>query len=409
MRAFRNVFGLLAGQGFLTLGSGLFGTLLAVNLVLRGVSPVWAGAVLAAYFVGFLAATVTAHMLISGVGHTRAFALFAAVAAVTALLHPLVGALAFWALLRLITGYCVAGLFMITESWLNARAADDERGEVLSLYTIVFYAALGCGQLLLGLGNPAGFPLFSLTSILFSLALVPVVIARAQAPVLEPPDRQHLARMMEVSPLSLTVATGTGVANGAFLALGPVFAMGLGMQPVAVGLFMGTALLAGLGMHWPLGWLSDRVDRRLVMGGIGLGAGAGATALFVAGMAGWPFLPLMGVLYGGLAFPLYAQAVAHANDYAEPGEFASISAGLLLAHGVGAALAPLVAGVAMSNFGLPALFVVCGGVMIVLGAFALYRRQLRAALPVPQQTPFAFLPPTTPVTTMLDTRGTDEE
>jgi MFS family permease len=407
MRTFGNVSGLLAGHGLLTLGSGLFGTLLALNLVLRGVSPGWAGAVLAAYFVGFVVATVTAHFVITEVGHTRAFALFAAVAAVTALLHPIVDALAFWALLRLIAGYCLAGLFMITESWLSARARDDERGQILSMYVIAYYATLGCGQFLVGLGEP-DIRLFSLTSILFSLSLVPVVMARAQAPVLEPPDRQHLARMMELSPLSLTAATGAGVANGAFLALGPFFAAGLGMQPLAVGLFMGTALLAGLGMQWPIGWLSDRIDRRLVMAGICLAAAAAAAALFVAGTAAMTFLPLMGVLYGGFAFPLYAQAVAHANDYAEPGEFPSISAGLLLANGVGAALAPLVAGIVMANFGLPSLFVVSGGVMISLGAFAIYRRQLRASLPTEQQTPFAFVPATTPVSTKLDTRGADE-
>ncbi len=402
----RTLSALFVAVAVLTLGNGLFGILLALRMTVEQ-QPAWAtGLVLGVYFAGFIPATLYGRGVIARVGHIRAFAAFAAIAAAAVLALPIATGLWAWVLLRAVIGGCLAILFMTVESWLNARTENRLRGRVLGLYQAAIFVSVSTAQLLVGFGDPTSFVLFSAVAMLYALSLVPLALTRAEPPALSAPTRLRLGQLIRLSPLAVAVAMGAGVINAAFQNMGPVFALGVGMSTLEAGRFMAMGVLSGLVMQWPFGWLSDRFDRRHVVAGIAISASVAALALAVGALLGasqWLFV--LAAAFGGFSFALYPQAVAHANDYAEPHTLVSMSAGLLLANGLGAMASPLVAGLAIDAFGPPALFVMIGVVSGALGAFAIYRMGRRDPKPVAQQTPFTPVPDTTPEAAALDPRA----
>lgn len=394
---------LLLGYGLLQMGNTLQGTLLSVRGGLEGFAPTQIGLVSAAFWTGIVLGSLRAGRLIRRVGHTRAFLALATVASSAALLHLLVVHPVVWILTRALTGFCFAGLFMVVESWLNGEATPRNRGQILGLYGMAGLVAGIGGQLLLPAADPAGFRLFCIVAMVISLALVPIALSRAAAPAQAAGEaRIDLRRLYGRSPFGAVAAVLCGVTTGAFFGLGPVFAQAQGLGTGAIALFMASGTLGGFAMAWPLGRMSDRVDRRLVAMAAAVTAVAaalGPVALLPGDVPPW-VLCACAAAFGASVLPTYSIVTAHVNDTAAPGEFVSTSGGLLILQGAGSAAGPVVAGVAMSAFGPAGLAYTAAlaqALIVLWGACRVARRPA----PRPADKGAFVIEPTVPVGTAL--------
>jgi len=365
---------LLTGVALLLTGSGLLGTLLAVRGGEAGFGAGTLGLVMSGYFAGFFIGTFFAPSLIGRIGHIRAFAFFAALAAIAVLLHPLWINPVGWGVLRILTGIALVGLYTVIESWLNAEPDPRLRSRAFSLYMVVNLSALALGQVLLMLGDAGATSMFMLTAILVCAAVLPVTATRLRPPEIPSVPRLKLARLYAMAPVATVAAGLSGLAMGAFWGLLPVYAGEVGLDGNGVALFMLTAIAGGALLQWPLGHISDGHDRR---------TGLVALSLAAAGIAVVASLPMIQLqthllfglffFYGGLAFALYPFAVAHMLDYLPREDLLSGCSSLLLVHGVGAALGPALAGAAMQRFGAPALPLLYAVVLMLVALYTTAR------------------------------------
>ncbi len=404
-----SVFALLASMAVLLLGHGLFSTLLSLRMAEEGFSDLTTGLVQSAYFGGFIIGTLFCHRVIDRAGHIRSFATFATLASAAALVHAFVVTPEVWAVLRAMTGFCVAGIFMITESWLNGKVDNTQRGSVLGLYMATCSLAIGAGQFLLGIADPLEFELFSIVAILFSLALVPILLTKSEAPPIPETNRFGLWKLLRISPVGLAVCFCVGTMNSSFYALAPIYARAIGFDASEIARFMGIAIVSGLALQWPMGWLSDKLDRRLVLAVISFATAAAAASLInSAAMTNLQIYAAAGV-FGGFCFTLYGQGISHANDKADPSDLIAVSAGLLLFYGLGAVSGPIAAAAVMSWLGSESLFVFPAVIAGLVTLFTLIRMMMRAPVPLEDQNDFVLMPSTTPMAVELDPRGEDEQ
>lgn len=404
-----SVFALLASISVLLLGHGLFSTLLSLRMAEEGFSDFTTGLVQSAYFGGFIIGTLLCHRVIDRAGHIRSFATFATLASAAALVHAFVVTPEVWAILRAMTGFCVAGIFMITESWLNGKVDNAQRGSVLGFYMASCFLAIGAGQFLLGLADPLEFELFSVVAILFSLALVPILLTKSEAPPIPDTDRFGFRKLLRVSPVGLAVCFCAGTMNSAFYALAPIYARAIGFDASEIARFMGIAIFCGLALQWPMGWLSDRLDRRLVVAAISVATTLASVALIQSPSLGGLEVYFAVGVFGGFCFTLYGQGIAHANDKADPSDLIAVSAGLLLFYGMGAVSGPIGAAAVMSWLGSDSLFVFQAVIAGLVTLFTLIRMLVRAPVPLDEQNDFVLMPSTTPMAVELDPRGEDEQ
>jgi len=402
---------LLASCAILLLGNGLLGTLIPLRASIEAFPGLAIGAIGSAYFAGFAASCLVSPHIVRRVGHIRAFVALTALASAAPLLHILAISPASWILLRSLTGFCVAGLYMVIESWLNERATNANRGMVLSVYTIVNLSALTGGQLLLTLGGPDSFALFCVGSILVSLAALPIAMTSSAQPAPIATAKLRLGRLYAISPVGIVGCFVVGLANGPFWALGSVFAHDAGLGQGGIALFMSAVIVGGALLQWPLGGFSDRRDRRWVILALTVlsaaagGALVGARLGFGFGLGAEPSLLAAAFLFGGFALPLYSICVAHANDFIGPREFTEAAGGLLLAYGIGAAIGPLAASALIGAWGAWTIFAFTAAVHLLFAGFVVWRLTRRRPAPPPQPAEFVGLPRTTPVAQALDPRA----
>jgi MFS family permease len=395
------LFALLLGYALMQVGNTLQGTLLSVRGSLENFSPTQIGAVGAAFWVGIVLGSLWASRVIQQVGHTRTFAALAAVAASTALLHLLVVEPSVWIAARAVTGFCFAGLFIVVESWLNASATPETRGQILGVYGMAGLIAGIGGQMLLPTGDPAGYRLFCIVAILISLALVPTALSRASAPAHAVGETKiDLRRLYTLSPFGVVAAVLCGITTSSFFSLGPVWAQQRGLSTAEIAILMACGTLGGFVTTWPLGWLSDRMDRRHVI--IGASAMAAAILLglihFVSPNVSVSLLFVYVAIFGGSVIPTYSIVSAHVNDMVKPGEFVAAAGGLLILQGIGAAAGPVISGVAMTGIGRVGLLYVVITAQALMAAWGAYR-SLQRASPARKE---HFIPePTVPVGTEL--------
>jgi len=410
-QALRSVASLLLGAGILVLGNALLGITLPIRMNVEGMAAETAGLVMSAYYLGFVGGSLWGQTIIARVGHIRAFAAFAAVVGAATLMHPLWVAAIPWAVLRVVSGFCMAGLFATIESWLNVRSASASRGQILSLYMVTAYLGSGIGQLLVNAWGVSGVELFCLAALLMSLSLVPVVLTRVSGPDLSQVRRLGFRQLYALSPLGVIGACGAGVMSGAFYGMGAIFAQTVGLPVLGVSLFMGAAVLGGLVLQYPIGHVSDRFDRRTVLSIIlAVGAVVYLGAYLWSSLMAPALAPLLVIaaLFGGTAATVYPVAVAHAFDYVERERMVAASGGLLLAWSVGATIGPLAASFAMGRFGAPSLFLVLAATAGSLALFTRYRMTRRPSRPADEQSLFVSLPTSPAVAGQLDPRATPE-
>ncbi len=403
------ILSLLAGTAILLLGGGLYGTLLAIRAGAEGFSAGTVGLIMSAYYAGFLIGCLKCPRLIERVGHIRTYAALTAVASAASLGHALILDAVSWAALRGVAGFCFAGLYMIIESWLNEKVDRESRGRIFAIYMMVNLGSIAFGQLFLLFADPRSFTLFCAVSILISLAAVPLSLTRVAPPAQQRMVRLTVRRLWTISPLGLVACFGVGVGQGTFWSLTPLFTAEAGFSERGTALFMTTAVFGGLFLQWPIGWLSDRYDRRAVISAICAMTAIVAAVLVALGrhQAGHYLIPTAAV-FGGLSFTIYSLAVAHANDFNKETGIVALSASLLLVYAVGATLGPVAAGWIADLTTAGAVFAFIAAIYLAVSGFSVWRMTRRAAPPPSEHGPFVGMARAGPYASMIDPRVEDD-
>ncbi len=388
-KTFGTIISILLSYGLLLLANGLFATLLGVRTQVEGFTPGVVGFVVAAYFSGLLLGGLFAARVVIRVGHIRSFAAFASLMSASALMHPIIVDGYAWMGFRLIAGFFMAGMIMVTESWLNETATNRTRGKILSIYMITNYFAAGCGNFLLTIGDPSDFMLFSLASIIFSLSLVPVLLTRAKAPVPVHSERMHVWDLYRIAPLGVVGVFCCGLVNASLNGLGSVFGNNIGLDQQELATFMAAMVMSGLILQWPVGLLSDRIGRGPLLVYIPLVVALAAIwQLFVEGFV---LVTLGAIFLGMFVFTLYSLSAATANDRVTSEQRVQVAGALLITYGAGAVTGPILASQFMGLLGPQGLFFYVALIELVLCAFAIMTRKRRVGSP-DKRKPFVVVP-----------------
>ena len=378
------------------LGNGLQGSLLGIRAALEGFPTTLTGIVMSGYFAGFLLGSVLAPKLVARVGHVRVFAALASLASSAILVHVLWIDPVGWTLIRVVTGFCYAGLYVVVESWLNDQASNQTRGQLLSAYMVVMLGGAAGGQVLLNLADPSGSELFILVSILISLSLIPLLLSTGRAPPFEAPSPVGIRQLYRVSPTGVVGYFGTMLANGAYFGMGAVYGHEIGLSVRDISLFVSLILIGGMVLQWPIGRLSDAWDRRLVLTGVTFLAALFALLAGLVAERSLLGLFAFAALFGGTNLPLYSLCVAYTNDHLARDQMVQASGTLVLIGGVGAIFGPTSAALAMQTLGAAGFFWWLAVIHAAIGLFALYRMTRRRTLPRAAQRSYAALAPQVP-------------
>jgi MFS family permease len=400
---------LLLSVFILLVGNGLQGTVLPIRANIEGFSAFSIGCIGGSYYLGFTPGCIAGPYAIRRVGHIRTFAALAAIAAASSMLHAMIVSPIPWYIFRGLTGVCLAGLYMIIESWLNERSTNENRGRLLSVYQSVNLTAITAGQFLLNAADPADFRLFGIITVLIALGLVPVALTTATAPQPIQQTRLRIGWLYGVSPVAVLGCLAVGVANGAFWSLAPVFARLNGLDVSQIAMFMAVAIVGGALMQFPLGRISDRLDRRrVIVAACLLAASSGLGMAFLGSFSNIAMLGLA-FLFGGFALPIYALSIAHANDLVQPEDRISVSGGLLLVFGLGAVVGPFIAAALMDAVGHQGLFWFTAAIHILTAAFACYRMTRRAVPPAEERDGFVNISMSSPAVFRIDPRVPEQD
>lgn len=379
---------LLLGMGILMLGSGLQNTLLGLRATLEGFPTPVTGLVMSCYYLGYLSGTLLAPRLLRRIGHVRVFATLAALASVAVLVqaawvHPVP-----WGAMRLVSGLCFAGIYVVAESWLNHRATRSNRGRLLAVYMLVLYVGLGAAQFLLTLSSPQTVAPFMLVSGLISLAMVPILASAQQTPEAAVSHRVRYRDLYRNSPLGVVAVAVSGIISSIIFSMGPVYARLSGSGTYGVAEFMAASIFAAALTQYPVGRLSDRIDRRTVLGAACLIATLVAGSIVFFGPLPRPVLLLLTAMFSGAALTLYSLAVSHVNDKLEPTQMVAASSALLLINGTAAAAGPVLAGSLIGALGPSAYFGTLATLTGALSLYNLWRMRRRRSVPHARKSPF---------------------
>jgi len=388
---------LLTGLSLLLVGVGLLGTLLGVRATMASFSNLETGLIMAGYYGGYILGTELGPRTIRRVGHIRCFAAFAALGAAVALAFGLWVSPWTWLPLRILNGACVVGVYMVVESWLNEQTTGPFRGRVFAVYMMSTLVALAGGQFLLLAADPSGLTLFAVAAMLVSVGLVPIAVTRVTEPRIDLASPLGLRQLFHVSPLGTAGCFGSGLVNGVFWGMTPVFAQRLGLGAGDIATLMSATIFGGAILQWPIGHLSDKHDRRLVLTLVSLTTAAVALAAAWVVVRDYPGLVPVAFCYGGLMFSLYGLSVAHANDHLKAGQVLAATRGLLLVYGLGALVGPLIGGLAMDGFGPVGLPVLSAAGLLAITLYGFYRMTRRSSPAVDEQTGFVPMVRTSPV------------
>ena len=370
---------LMLGMLLLMVGNGLQGTLIGVRGELEGFSTIELSVVMSAYFLGFLGASRLVPELIRRVGHVRVFAALASFISAVLIAYPLLANPIFWSLGRVVIGFCYCGVYITAESWLNNSVNNDNRGQALSLYMIVQMIGIVAAQGVLALGDPNGYSLFIVISILVSISFAPILLSISPTPAFERTKAMSLLQLFKNSPLGCVGMFLLGGVFSAQFGMSAVFGSQIGLSLSQISLFVAAFYIGAMIFQYPIGWISDRMDRRLLILLISAFCAFGSICAYFAGDYFFA-LVFAAFLVGGLSNPLYSLLIAHANDFIEYEDMASASAGLLFVNGIGAILGPLIIGYAMESFGAEIFFIIIFLLMVTLAFYAGYRMTQRATV-----------------------------
>ncbi len=396
---FRSTWSLFFGMILLMLGNGLQGTLIGWRANFEGFSSSTTGWIMTGFYVGILTGSFLTTKFIRRVGHVRVFAALASLASAALLAQAIIIEPFTWGAMRLITGFCYAGIFVIVESWLNERSDNHSRGMVLSIYLFISLGGLAGGQWLFNWGDPTGLFLFILGSILLSVALVPVLLTPTVAPEINEYESMSPLKLFRLVPAGVASILLSSVAVGVIVGMGPVYAASEGMSITRVASFMSIIFAFGAIAHIPLGWLSDRIDRRLVIMGACIVATLLSIALLEIDVTSSLFIIVFGCL-GAMVMPIYSLGMAHTNDRLSPQQMPNASGTIVLIYGIGAAIGPITTGYIIKLFGNVSFIYYLGAINLLTGLLMLFWIFQRKAVPEQEQVDFQLAPSQATVLTM---------
>ena len=394
LKVFTSSWALFLGIGLLMIGNSLQGTLLGVRGKMEAFDPQTMGYVMSAYFIGFLGGSWMAPDLIRKVGYVRVFAALGSLISAAFIIYAVFVTPLAWALMRLVVGFGFSGVYVVAESWLNNTATNENRGQTLSAYMIVQMVGIVIGQAVLNIADPGGYDLFILMSVVVSISFAPILLSASPAPLADNNDRMSLRELMKASPLGCTGSFLLGGVFASMFGMSAVYAGEIGLSLDQIAIFVSLMYVTAIVSQYPIGWLSDHVDRRkvIVMATV---VGTIACAMGVILSNSLIAIYAAGAILGAVANPLYSLLIAHTNDYLPPSKMASASSGLVFINGVGASFGPIAVGFMMGWMGPDGFFVYNCILCALIAAYAIYRMTQRAAL-TPEETG-SFMP--------LPTRG----
>ncbi|MDR9394703.1 MFS transporter [Roseovarius sp. SYSU LYC5161] len=378
IKVLASAWALLLGMMLLQVGNGMQSTLLGIRGEIEGFSTFEMSLVMSGYFVGFLFGSRMAPEMIRRVGHVRVFAALGSLISAVMILYPVLPDPVAWGLGRILVGFCFSGVYVTAESWLNNASDNENRGKALSLYMIVQMAGIVSAQALMLVADPAGFILFILPSVLVSLAFAPILLSISPTPAFDRTKPLSLRQILKISPLG---CVGMFVLGGVFSAqfgMAPVFGAEAGLSVPQISTFVSTFFVGALVLQFPIGWLSDRMDRRVLILAAALLCGIGAMIGLIFGGV-FVMLLVAGFVIGGMSNPLYSLLIAYTNDFLSHDDMAAAAGGMVFINGLGAVAGPLITGWMMGAVGPRGFFLFIAGLGFAMAAYAAYRMTQRAA------------------------------
>lgn len=386
---------LLVAAACLLGANGLSMTMIAVRGRAAGLADGSIGLLGSFYYAGMIVGVLLTPWLVARAGHIRVFAAFASISAISVLAIAFLPPGWMWMVTRLVSGAAFCGTAMVLESWLNSIASNNTRGRILSVYRIVDLGAAMGGQFILPVFGASGPDILMVLAVLFCFALIPISLSKSENPKAPSGKLVNPLLLWRVSPVVMIGVVTIGLTNGAFRMVGPIYAESIGLGLELIAAFIAIWVFAGALFQFPAGWISDRVDRRIIL--TIFTAAAGFACLYISRSVSETELFFGVFLFGGFALPLYSLLAAHANDHAEPEQFIDIAAGLTLAYGIGAVFGPLIASVLMEVYGPAAFFAYTATLHLALVAFIVVRMGRRDAVPASQRQRFVWLLRNSPV------------
>ena len=395
-----SIWPLFAGLSLIGLAVGVQGSLLGVRATLEGFDDFLIGLLMSCYFAGFLAGSLLTPKMIQRVGHIRIFAALSAVASVTILIHSIYVEPLAWALMRLFTGFAFSTIYVVSESWLNQASTNANRGQILSIYTAILLAGICAGQFMLNLASPAGFELFILISVMVSVAAVPILLSIVQTPPIEETERVTIRHLWYRTPVGVIAIIMSQWVSSILFGMGAVYATKLGFSVYQVANFMGAMMAGGMILQWPLGKLSDTIDRRWVIGISSLVAVFIAIIIsFIDNASVWLYFLIF--LFGGCSLSLYSIVVAFTNDHLRPAEIVPASGTIILISGLTSITGPITAVFWLQIFGLKSFFILIAVSLLGMGAMSIWRVLTIPALPAEYKVQSTLQAAAAPVGTIL--------
>lgn len=387
---------LLLGMMLLMLGNGLQGTLLGVRGAIEGMTPQTMSWIMTGYFVGFLFGSQMAPNMIRRVGHVRVFAALGSLVSACLILYAAWTNPFFWFFLRIVVGFCFSGIYVVAESWLNDSATNETRGQTLSAYLIVQMMGIVLAQAVLNFADPSGYTLFIIISVVVSLSFAPILLSVSPAPQFQTSKRMTFRELWQVSPLGVVGQFFLGAVFATLFGMASVYGTEKGLSVKDISLFVASIYFGGMILQYPIGWMSDRMDRRVLIFvvcvvGMIFSVGASVSDSFV-------LLLIFAFIIGGVSNPLYSLYIAYTNDYLEHEDMASASGGMIFLSGVGAIFGPSLVGWLMEVYGADSYFWFLAALMAIMGGYALYRMTQSASVAVEDTSAYAPVTPTsTPI------------
>lgn len=384
----KQTWALMLGMLLLMLGNGLQGTLLGVRGSMEQIDSSTMGYIMAGYFLGFLGGSKATPILLQRVGHVRVFAALGSLVSAAFILYASVIDPIAWWLLRVLVGFCFSGIYVVAESWLNHSASNQSRGKALSLYLMVQMAGMVLGQLLLNVADPAGYDLFVLITVLVSISFAPMLLSSSSsAPLQQSARAMPLKELIKTSPLASFGMLLLGGVYAVLYAMSPVYATERGLSVAQTSYFITSIFTGAMVLQYPIGWLSDKLDRRILI--IGVTAGGALVAMLTMYLShSFTFLVGAAFLLGGFCNPLYSLLVAYANDYLEQDQMAAAAGGLLFINGFGAMTGPILVGTAMTHLGIEWFFITLFLLLSTICLYGIYRISQRAHKVVDEAAPY---------------------
>lgn len=378
LEVLRSSWALLLGMMLLMVGNGLQGSLMGVRGGIEGFTTYELSLITSAYFIGFLGGSRLAPTFIQRVGHVRVFAALGSFISAVLILYPAITNPWAWMLLRIAFGFSISGVYVTAESWLNNASSNETRGQALSVYMVVQMAGIVAAQGLLNVADPAGYILFIIPSVLVSIAFAPILLSVSPTPAFGSMRQMSFSDLYKVSPLGVVGMFLLGGVFSAQFGMSAVYGTEAGLSVAQISIFVSAIFVGALVLQVPIGWISDRIDRRILILGVSAVAGAAALLAYVASEY---FAVLLGCAFviGGMTNPLYALLIAYTNDYLDPDDMAGASGGLLFVNGLGAIAGPIVTGWLMTELGPRGFWLIIAVTMITTAVYAAYRMTRRAS------------------------------